>query len=102
MTPYNPLQDGGTEHLSVLADEEQYAILRYFRDVSEPVVAVDDLADEISARDHATDVTAIRLHHVILPRLDDAGVVEYDPRSNTARYRGDRELERLLDTLADS
>lgn len=31
----------------------------------------------------------VRLHHVTLPKLAENGVIEYDPRSHTARYRGE-------------
>jgi len=33
---------------------------------------------------------AVSLHHATLPKLADAGLLEYDPRSKTARYSGPR------------
>jgi len=36
------------------------------------------------------------LHHVHLPKLDDAGVVDYDARSRTVRYWGHPVVEEYL------
>jgi DNA-binding transcriptional ArsR family regulator len=53
---------------------------------------VDELAEAVAVLEHgdvdafeAADVDALRtsLHHVHLPQLDDAGVVDYDPDSRT-------------------
>lgn len=36
-----------------------------------------------SASDVDGERAAIRLHHVVLPKLDDVGLLEYDPESHT-------------------
>lgn len=43
-------------------------------------------------------VTA-RLHHSTLPKLADAGVVDYDPRTGTVRYRGHPLVDRCSDHI---
>lgn len=88
--------------LTVLANPGCRAVLTYFRDTAAEVASVEDLADEINNQDHGgPDLTAVQLHHATLPRLADAGVVEYDARSNAVRYRGHSELESLMDALVD-
>lgn len=88
--------------LILLANHYCRAILSHFRDSSADVTSVTDLADEISDQDHEeAQEVAIRLHHSALPQLADVGVVDYDARSNTIRYRGHPELERLLDSITE-
>lgn len=88
--------------LTILADPHCCAVLTYFQDTAAEVTSAEALADEINDQDHGRpDCTAAQLHHATLPRLEDAGIVEYDVRSNTARYRGDPELELLMEAIAD-
>lgn len=42
---------------------------------------------ETSSRDEGR--IRIRLHHVTLPKLAAGGIIDYDPKSNTARYQWD-------------
>lgn len=43
-------------------------------------IPVRELADDVAARDRADpEQVATRLYHAHLPRLDDAGLVEFDP-----------------------
>lgn len=71
-------------------------VRQYFDFQTTDVATVEDLTAYIRDR-HSSDVDEtrlqIRLHHLILPRLGDAGLIEYDARSNTARYRDEREHE---------
>lgn len=81
-----------------LAPEYSYRVLQYFRTSSTSVATVDDLAAGISEQqDEAQKRVAIRLHHVTLPKLADSGVIEYDARSNTARYRGDEQGDHIIE-----
>lgn len=43
--------------------------------------------------------TRLELHHSTLSRLADLGALEYDERTGAVRYRGDLELEALLETV---
>lgn len=68
------------------------------------MASVEDLADYILAHDcEVDDVDHVRiaLHHRELPNLDDAGIIDYDARGNTVRYRGDSTTEDLLEYLSD-
>lgn len=90
------------DHLTVLADQTRRAILYHFRDASAEVAALDDLVSYLLERNggDAERITT-RLHHSTLPQLADAGVLEYQRSAGTVRYLGDRELERLLASVAE-
>lgn len=69
-----------------------HLVLEHFRTHSTAVATVDELAAAISdQQDEAQREVAIRLHHATLPKLAEAGLIDYDPRSHTARYRGDEQ-----------
>ncbi|RBI62473.1 hypothetical protein DMJ13_11485 [halophilic archaeon] len=98
---------GGTsfdELLQIVADRHRRSVLYCLQDANEDVASFDELREHLLARDLDIDDSeraTIALHHRILPRLEDAGLVEYDARSDTVRYREDDLAERLLDRLAD-
>lgn len=56
-------------------------------------------APEQGPNDHDRILTA--LYHWHLPKLADAGLIEYDTRSKTVRYYGDHSVEPLLDIHED-
>lgn len=101
MNQQQPAHPGTVDELlSILANQHCRATLAYFQDI-EDVASVSTLADEINKQDHGgAEQVAHQLHHSVLPRLADAGAIDYDPRSKTARYRGHAELESLLDGIA--
>lgn len=88
------------DHLNALADGQRRAVVSYLRDATSESVSVATLADAIATPDGSSpDDLAIRLHHEILPRLAEIGVLEFDARSGSAVYRGDQDLEALLDAV---
>lgn len=90
------------ELLSLLADCHCRATLQYFRESGKNVASVQDLANEISKKDHGgTERVTIQLQHSVLPRLADADVVDYDARSRTIRYYGRSELEGLSECIRE-
>jgi hypothetical protein len=60
-------------------------------DVASLSSLVSAVADGPTGR-RGDDRTAIRLHHVTLPKLAARGVLEYDSRSHTVRWR-DRDVD---------
>jgi len=79
------------EHLEALTPKHCRAVFQYFEQHTTEAATVTDLAAYISEHDQLDDdetTIAISLHHATLPELADAGLLEYDPRSNTARYSG--------------
>lgn len=91
------------EHFDLLTDDRRRTLLSVLEDLQEertgPVtITVEELARAVSERErqesaHGLDEDERRLvlslHHRHLPRLDDAGVVEYDPFDETVRYGHD-------------
>lgn len=78
---------------SLLSAENTRHVLLYFYDSSESVASLDQLADCVASHrdEHSPgdpDDVATVLHHSTLPKLADAGVVDYDRRHHTVRYWG--------------
>lgn len=99
---------GRTDTLDVLSKRRRRYVVRYLRDVEDGVASLEATADRLAAweraveddvpEDHRTRLLA-RLHHADLPRLEEAGLLEYEPRSRTIRYHGDDALEDVLELL---
>lgn len=87
-----------------LADDRRRAILDSLRRESADELTVDALCDAVASRlDGPTidrDDLRIALRHQHVPKLETAGLVDYDPRTGRVRYRGDSLLERCLDLVA--
>lgn len=93
----------------VLSKRRRRYALFYLMNTSDSVVELEDLADQIEAwerdadeevpEDHRKRLRA-ELYHIDLPRLADAGILEFDPRSRMVRYRGDDAYEAALKLLA--
>ena len=80
-----------------LASERRRAVLYFFHRSADEVASVEDLVDHVAGRGDDPENVAVGLHHVTLPKLGDAGVVEYDARSRTVRYREDPLVETMLE-----
>lgn len=90
------------EFLRVLSSQYCRAALSYVRESPESAAIVDEIAEAIADRRGVeTDDVLVRLHHWVLPKLEDAGVVDFERRTDTARYRGRPEVEAMLDVIAD-
>ncbi len=99
MDHYNR-REAADKMLSILAQRNCRSTLLCFQGTTENVISVRDLAARISPEGDS-DETAVRLQHSTLPRLEDAGLVEHDSRSDTVRYHGDQRVEELLDAVTD-
>lgn len=91
--------------LDVLADPRCRYVLHYFTKTVGQVATVDELATSLHASGKlrptrperaAEDYVTVTLHHTVLPKLDEAGVLDYDARTQTVRYREHPALERWL------
>ena len=103
MTPQQTLDpDRKDELLATLADARRRAVLAYLRDSPDDVATVRTLTDDIDKEAHGgKELTAVRLVHSHLPRLDEAGLVEFDERSLTVRYEAGPEAEQMLTDFAE-
>ena len=92
--------------LEILAHHHRREILRVLVGSADDSATVDELTNRI-ARVEAErtglqpghDQIEMEFHHVHLPKLTDAGLVEYDARSTAVRYRSHDRLEELLEYL---
>lgn len=88
------------ELLIALADSQRRAIVRHFHDSARDRASLAELSDTIRPPSNAlTDAVAVQLHHSTLPRLEAAGLLEYDARTNMIVYRGHDRMESLLDVI---
>lgn len=89
------------ELLSVLADPYCRIILFFFRDSTDVVASLDTLVSRIDRQGYESEPVELCLHHTKLPRLEAAGIIDYDARTETVRYRGHPKLKPLLDCIED-
>lgn len=88
--------------LTVLADEHRRLVLQYLEETSNGVASRQELIDYMcthSSGSQDTGQVEIHLHHACLPKLSNAKLIEYDPRSETIRYRSHAIVEDLLDHI---
>ncbi len=92
--------------VGLLGHKQRRTVITYFDQETTDRASFDDLVEYIVSSDSKTGATSsehhervrIGLFHNHLPKLSDAGVLEYDQRSETVRYWGDSRLETLLET----
>lgn len=90
------------ELLTLLASKYCRPLLWYFQECSEDVASVQEIADEIAPEAYSSPKrVSLVLRHVTLPQLDDARVIDYDPRTNMVRYYGNPDLEGFLDAIRE-
>lgn len=75
-------------------------------DVGETPITVADLAEDVARHERGSNLSEIpdtvvqqihlRLYHVDLPKLADAGLVRYDYRTETVRYDGHSDVVEVL------
>lgn len=93
--------------ISILSIECNRHVLHYFRESSEHVASLEEIADYVATRRDETGVSdpdrvAIRLHHSSLPKLAEVGIVDYDRRQHTVRYRGHSLVEEHLNLTVET
>lgn len=87
-------------------------VLSHLESISVNVVELDDLVDDVAEREVETGLgvdseehrrrVAVALHHNHLPKLAEATVIDYDPRSKTVRYWGDDRISACLELFDSS
>ena len=91
--------------LHILSDRYRRQLLYYAVEEEQDVLQHSEVVDhlirwnsDLGAADR--DPLQARLHHVVLPKLADAGLLDYDTRSKTIRYRGDSCLDEYIPLLS--
>lgn len=101
-----PLPYSFDEVLDVISSPRRRSALYYLKDRADGTVSLDGLAERVREREStipatstsvSTDEVKISLAHAHLPKLDTAGIVEYDPDDATVRYRANPALESCLE-----
>lgn len=97
------------EALALVSDQTRRRFIRCLIESDGKAVDLDDVIRSLR-RNHLNSTHAsytgslhlkIELHHIHLPKLDEAGVVDYDARSATVRYHSTGNLEKLVSFIAD-
>lgn len=85
-----------TDTIATLADPDRRTVLSCLEDYRVSVDIEELAADVVAVRDDVPreavseadrDAVLVRLHHVDLPKLEQAGFVDFDPEAGTARRR---------------
>ncbi len=97
-----------TVMLKAIAHHQRREILRFLMDSSDATTTIDDLVKYLKSREieqtgnhpgcSSTEIK-ISLHHIHLPKLEEAGLIEYDQRSEELRYWRHAVLEDILNRL---
>jgi DNA-binding transcriptional ArsR family regulator len=94
---------------AALASERRRRVLEHFEESGRETATLTELADHLSERrsdagGRSNEQIRLRLHHVDLPKLGDAGLVTYDAETTTARVRrhdDDGRVRALLAAFGD-
>lgn len=92
MKPHTHSELDATTRHRLLADDQRRALIQWLRTSRETEMTLDALASRLQLTKDGTNGTVsgerhvrCRLHHVHLPKLDEAGVLDYDPETKTVR-----------------
>ncbi|MBX0323143.1 hypothetical protein EGH21_08895 [Halomicroarcula sp. F13] len=96
------------ECIDLLSSNRRRILLRALVDADEREHSLESLAATVAQTEQGTDLAdvathrvGVSLHHVHLPKLDDAGVLDYDRETNTVRFYGNDRIETWLETMRD-
>lgn len=92
--------------LALLAHHHRRDLLRHLVRLPDQAATIDDCVGHLAEREAertgnrpGRDHLEATLHHVHVPRLADAGVLEYDSRTQEIRYWGNDRLESWLERI---
>jgi hypothetical protein len=91
--------------LSALSDRRARAVCRYFHAESAETATVEDLVRFVRDQiEREVDEYSVKLdlHHATLPKLADAGFVDYDAREKEIQYDGSELLEACFDRVLET
>lgn len=85
--------------MDALSRETSRELVHYFESVSQTdTESIDAVASQLDSRMQSRSLAELKLalHHCHLPKLEEAGWVEYDTRSGDIHYYGDEDAPQLL------
>ena len=92
------------EILEALAHGRRRSVCKVLAAADREFLSLEELSERVTANGEnrpsdSADVRPVRveLHHVHLPKLDEAGLLEYDHRVHTVYYEKDPVVEALAD-----
>jgi hypothetical protein len=90
---------------AALASESRRRVLEYFQADDRTTATLTELTDFLSERQReangrSNEQIRLRLHHVDLPKLHEAGLITYDAETTTVRVRRREDGGRVRDLLA--
>lgn len=96
-------RDAVDETLRALADARRRAIVRYLVESDDNVVTREESVEHLRrvGFEETRDELLTVVHHSHLPKLADAGLVEYDSGRQTIRYLGNETAVAVLDVMDD-
>lgn len=85
-----------------LANERRRTVIDYLR-TNDGTASLDDLIDHVVEQETNSpapdrETVTYELYYAHLPILDDRGVIDFDERTGTVRYRSPPEMERVIDS----
>lgn len=93
------------ELFAIVADSQRRSLLRYLQ--RNGTTSIDSLTERLAGENASEDtasVLRIELHHTQLPRLEKAGLLDYDPTTGQIEPYGvsDERLSSLLEMGVES
>jgi hypothetical protein len=90
----------------VFANTQRRQILLYLSDHPKPTTTRDEVLDHLVKRSEEPHGNtqrrlATQLQHVHLPKLDDHGLLEYDPETHNIAYTADSRVENMLSAIRE-
>lgn len=97
--PHSPERDAPLDAVfDALADSKCRTLLGHLAEWGDEPITVEELAARLGEADDSRALVA-RLHHTLLPKLADAGFLDYDGDCESVRYLPDDRLEAVLSTV---
>jgi len=105
--PSPPNDPDADELFELLSNARRRRVRSFLHEADDGAVALDELVDHVvrqgtDGESGDREAAAVALHHVHLPKLADGGVIEYDSRTETVRYRGGPEHDRLRELAVET
>ncbi|RQG91567.1 hypothetical protein EA462_06325 [Natrarchaeobius halalkaliphilus] len=94
--------------LELVTDQCRQQILHHLIENEDGAVDIDELVDRINSANVRTERPhrspshlKMTLYHAHLPKLAEAGVIDYDAQSDTVRYHATTRVEKLIAFITD-